>query len=97
MVSGCMQSRGDRWQWVRDGWATDRGLFVAVCVVAATCGLSVWVGGIVMLINDPPPFAVGILAAVYGLVELWRRQACCAEPDVDDSDVVDVGWEFELT
>ncbi|MUL78928.1 hypothetical protein FZI94_23110 [Mycobacterium sp. CBMA226] len=89
-----MPPPGGRFRWVRDGWAADRWLFVAVCAVAASCALSMSIGFIVMLVNDPPPAAVRMLVGVYALIELWRRHACRDEPDNDEVDIVDAGWEF---
>lgn len=95
MASGCRSPDGRRWRWIRDGWAANRWLFATVCTGAVVCGLCAWVGGIIMLVNHPPPIAVWLLAGAYALVEWWRRHASPNEADTDDLDVIDAGWEFE--
>ncbi len=95
MVSGRIPLGEGRWRWVHDGWEADRWLFVAICLGAASCALSVCVGGIVVLVNDPPPVAVWVLAGACAALELWRHHACRDEFDSDDLAVVDAGWEFE--
>ncbi|MUL78770.1 hypothetical protein [Mycolicibacterium sp. CBMA 226] len=80
-------------RWARQGWARDRWLFAAVCLFGPLCAVSTVVGGVVLLVVDPPPVSVWILAAAYGLVQLWCWRISGGEP-VESDELGEAGWEF---
>jgi hypothetical protein len=40
-----------------------------------------WVGGMIVVINHPPPFAVFVIFGVVVLVQIWRWASSDPEPD----------------
>lgn len=84
MIFGDTPPNGDRFLWVRDGWVADRWPFVFVCTVTASCMISVWVGGVVVVLNHQPPLGVWILGSAYVLTQVWRRHISHDKVDAAD-------------
>jgi len=82
-------------RWLRDQWALGRWCFVTMFVIGLTFSALAWIGGIMAILDHPPPGAALLLIGLFGVTFLWHRnQSPDDEPMDDDEPEPDTDEEY---